>query len=200
MLINSIDVDVQKKGLYLGQRQVLVNFAMSNTDSPYNDIHAEGEELTAEELLQRISESAKKKCELICLGGGEPLLQVDYFKGVLQQMPLPLYLQTNGTLPQNIIEVLDYISMFGVELMPSYLNEFTQCLNVLTDSDYYVKLVVTKDVKPKEVEDYAKLIASYNEKTVFVLEPLFGVKTYLSLQAMALRHLKDVRVVPRMHI
>lgn len=199
MQIHSINVDIQRKGLYLGHRQIMVNFALSNTSSPYNDIPTEGKEVFPEELLAQLKELTKQKTELICFGGGEPLLQIDYFKNILEELPLPLYLQTNGTLPKPLSEIKEYISMTGIELIPDYEKEFLETIMVLRDSDFYVRLVVSKDTTPKQVEDYARIIASV-KNVPFVLEPLFGTKNYLSLQALALRHLKEVLVIPRMHI
>lgn len=199
MKLHSVSVDIQRKGFYFGHRQILVNFAVSNTFSPYNDIFSDGKEILPEELLVQLKDLAKQKPELICFGGGEPLLQIDYFKTMLEELPLPLYLQTNGTLPKPLAEIKQYISMVGVELIPDYEKEFLETITLLRDNDFYVRLIVNKDTAPKQVEDYARIIASV-KKVPLVLEPLFGQKSYLSLQALALRHLKEVLVIPRMHV
>jgi organic radical activating enzyme len=199
MKLHSVSVDIQRKGFYLGHRQILVNFAVSNTISPYNDIFSDGKEILPEELLAQLKDLAKQKPELICFGGGEPLLQIDYFNTILEELPLPLYLQTNGTLPKPLAEIKQYISMVGVELIPDYEKEFLETIKLLRDNDFYVRLIVNKDTAPKQVEDYARIISSV-KNVPLVLEPLFGQKSYLSLQALALRHLKEVLVIPRMHV
>jgi len=199
MQLNSINIDIQHKGLFVGHRQLMVNCILSNTESHYHDIPIEGKEILPDELLKQLNELSKQKPEMICLGGGEPLLQIDYFKNNLEDFPLPIYLQTNGTLPKAIAEIKEYLSMVGVELIPDYLKEFTETITRLKDNDFYVRLVVDKETAPKQVEDYAKIIASV-KNVPLVLEPIFGVKNYLSLQALALRQLKEVLVIPRMHI
>lgn len=200
MLINSIEVNIQRQGLLLGQRQLLVKFPLSNTHSPYNDVPVEGEEYTAEEFISAIKEKNNKYLAMLALTGGEPLLQVDYFKHVLAKLPLPIFLQSNGTLPQALAEVKDHCSLIEIELIPAYQSEFIQSLELLSSTEYYVRLVVTKETTPKQVEDLAKIITSFKPNTIFVLEPLFGVKNYLALQAMAQRQLSDVRIIPRVHL
>lgn len=199
MQIHSLVVDIQRKGLYIGQRQLLVNFALSNTDSPYHDIPLTGKEYLPEELLAQLKELAKQKPEMICFGGGEPLLQIDYYKKYLEEMPLPLYFEINGTLPKAAKEISAYVSMFGIEYLPDYQKEFIETISLLKGSDFYVRFIINKEIAPKAVEDLAKIIASVKNSTL-ILEPIFGVKNYLSLQALAHRHLTDVRVIPRMHV
>lgn len=200
MLISSINVDVQRHGLLIGQRQLIVKFAKSNTESPYNDIPQDGKEYTADEFLKITADLAKQKTDWICFTGGEPLLQIDYINPVLDQLSLPLYLETNGTLPKEVSEIKKSIMLAGVQLVPSFYKEFIDTLLYLNDTDYYVRLIIDKEITAKDVDEYAKRIAGIRTKTVLVLEPLFGCKNYLSFQAMALRHLSDVRVIPKMHL
>lgn len=200
MHLSSIQVDIQRKGIYIGQRHCMVKFALSNTESPYMDIPLEGKEYAPEEVLAELKDFKKQKPEMICFTGGEPLLQIDYYRDLLEELPLPLYFETNATVPERIADVKDYVSMFCLQLLPAYQKEFIESMIAVRDSDYYVRLIIEKDMSPKEIEDYAKIIASVNDAKPLILEPLFGVKNYLALQAMALRHLKDVRVIPRMHL
>ncbi len=200
MKINSIAIDIQHKGLYLGDRQIMVRFVLSNTPSHYKDVPDIGKEVTPEELAAELKTLAKQKPAMICFTGGEPLLQVDYYKKHLNDLPLPLYFETNATVPLAVEEVKAYVSMFGLELVPGYEKEFSETMMRLKNNDFHVRLVVTKEITPEQVENYAKIIASIKPQTVFILEPIFGIKNYLALQVLALRHLSDVKVVPRMHL
>lgn len=200
MLLSSIDIDIQQKGLMIGQRQIMLNFVGSNTILEHEKIPQEGKEFNEEEVLNELNVLAKKKCEWIALTGGEPLLQVDYFKSIIKDFPLPIYLETNGTLPDRLQEIKDHCYSFAFLFVPDQQKEFTKSLIALKDSDLFVRFLVDKHTTPKEVEDLAKIIESVNENIKLVLEPIHGVSNSLSLQAMALRHLKDVRVIPKMFL
>jgi organic radical activating enzyme len=199
MNLASLDVDILRHGLYIGERDICVRFALSNTDSPYKDIPITGTEYDLEEVLLQLKDLAKKKPQMICFTGGEPLLQIDFYREILDQLPLPLHLETNGTLPEPLKIVAPFASRIELQLLPDFIKEFTESLIAVRENDISIRLIVTKDSAPQEVENYAKVIASV-KNCPLIIEPIFGVKNYLSLQAMALRHLSDVRVIPRMHL
>jgi 7-carboxy-7-deazaguanine synthase len=199
MNLANIDVDVLRHGLYLGERDVCVRFAVSNTETPYKDTPMTGTEYGLDEVLLQLKDLTKKKPQMICFTGGEPLLQIDFYRELLDQLPLPLSLETNGTLPEPLKDVAPFASRIELQLLPDFVKEFTESLIVVKDSNLSIRFIATKDSAPQEIENYAKIIASV-KNCPLIIEPIFGVKNYLSLQAMALRHLTDVRVIPRMHL
>lgn len=199
MNLTGIDVDIMRHGAYLGERDIFVRFAVSNTTNPYNDIPMTGNEYGLDEVLLQLNELARKKPQMICFTAGEPLLQIDFFRELLDALPLPLHLETNATLPEPLKDVARFASRIELLLLPEFVKEFTESLIIVKDNDVSVRLIATKESTPQEIENYSKIIASV-KNCPLIIEPLFGVKNYLSLQAMALRHLSEVRVVPRMHI
>ena len=195
--ITSIRTDIQKKGLYIGQRQLFVDFALSNIASAGQSA---GQPYLPEELLLAVKEEVKHKPEIICLGGGEPLLQIAELLPVLETMPLPLYLETNATMPDRLAEIKPYISLYALEYLADYRKEFFDSLLLIKDEDVYIKMAVDKNTAPQDIEQLAKMLGAVRKDLPLVLEPVFGSKNYLSLQALAMRHLQSVRVIPGMHV
>lgn len=203
MRLVSLNTHIQNKGLYIGYRQILLDFALSNLPYDYpvsEQILKQAKEYTPEEVFERISQLAKTNHQAICFGGGEPLLQVDYIKSLLEKdLPLPIYLETNATLPKHLAEIKDKISMFSLSLRPDYIKEFVDSLSMVQDKNVFVKLVASREVTPKNAETYAKIVAEINKNIPFIIEPLKDCREPLPLHAMAQRHLKDVRVIPAIH-
>jgi organic radical activating enzyme len=200
MKLVDIGSHIQNKGIYLGYRQILVDFAMSNTPYAYHvdeKAIAQAKEWTPEEVLIELQQKAKTKQHSICFGGGEPLLQVDYLKPLLAEtLPLPTYLETNATLPKHLEEIKDKVDMFGVTLYPDFMKEFVESLSMIFDKHVFVRLIADKETTPNNVNTYAKIIAEINKEIPLIIEPLKECKQPLPLHAMAQRHLDDVRVIP----
>lgn len=200
MKLVSIDTHIQNKGIYLGYRQILLDFAFSNVpyDHPVDPkVLERAKDHTPEEVFERIAQLAKAPHQAICFGGGEPLLQVDFMKPLLEKkLPFPVYLETNGTLPKNLSEIKDSIDMVSVSLRPDFIKDFIESLLLVQDKKVFVKLVTSKDVTPKNAEQYAKMISEINKDIPLIIEPLRDCKEPMPLQAMALRFLSDVRVIP----
>ena len=198
--LTAVRTDIQRRGLYIGQRQLFLDFALSNiTGAKHSDI-AEAVAYEPDELLLAVKEEAKHKPEVICLGGGEPLLQVGGLAEVLEEMPLPLYLETNATMPDRLAEVKPFVSLYALEYLPDYAREFFDSLLLLKDEDVHIRAPVDKNTAPQDIDRLARTLATVRRDLPLVLEPAFGSRNYLSLQALALRHLQSVRVIPRLHV
>ena len=48
--------------------------------------------------------------------GGEPLLSIDFLKEFLPQCKLPVYLETNGTLYENLEQVIKYVDFISADI------------------------------------------------------------------------------------
>ncbi|MFC1517693.1 radical SAM protein [Candidatus Margulisiibacteriota bacterium] len=203
MKLISLDTHIQNKGAYIGQRQIFLDFALSNLpyDYPVNEkILAQAKDWTPEEVFEKIEKLARTRHQVICLGGGEPLLQVDYLKPLLEkELPLPVCLETNATLPKNLKEIKDKISIFSLSLSQDFIKEFVECLVLVQEEDTFIRIVAHRDVTPKKIETYAKIIGEISKDIPMIIEPLKDCKEPLPLQAMAQRHLNDVRVIPAVH-
>lgn len=102
-----------------------------------------------EEVVFEFLESRKKKLDAVCLSGGEPLLQkgVEEFFRKVKEMGFKTKLDTNGTRPQYLKEILesgfvDYVAM-DIKNSPARYAE-TVGVKAFNLSDIYKSIEVLK--------------------------------------------------------
>jgi organic radical activating enzyme len=231
----------QGEGLYIGERQIFIRSLMCNMSCAYCD---SADSLVPQKTF-RVEETPGKKdfksynnpatIEQICgfvdhlkgqkglhhsvsLTGGEPLLQVDILKNLipkLKEKGLKIYLETNGTMPERLSEIIDLIDIVAMDIkLPSMtgasdmLAEHKKVLEVAIAKDMFVKIVFGKQSKPVEIESASKAIASISKDIPLVLQPVTPVRDIkhgplpeqmISFHSIAKRHLDNVRVIPQVH-
>jgi len=212
MYLQEIFFSFQGEGLYIGQSQIFIRFAGCNLSCSYCDepqSFESGTKYTPDEILNTIKPMLKSKPHSIAITGGEPLLQVDALKELLPQLSLPLYLETNGTLPKHLSEIKDQIDIFAVDYKPGYDEEFIEFLNQITDpKKTFVKYIVTKSPPIRDIQKLVKIISTINPEIALVLQPVTpfsGIKekaTFEDIQKtynLAKHELPNVRVIPQTH-
>ena len=112
--INEIFLTIQGESTYAGYPCVMVRLTGCNIRCTYCDssfAFFEGEERETEMLLEDIG---RYLCKLICITGGEPLLQKDVFPlmSALIKKDFTVLLETNGSLsiqdvPKKVIKIMD---------------------------------------------------------------------------------------------
>jgi organic radical activating enzyme len=155
--------------------------------------------------------------------GGEPLLQAEFLVKLLPMigdLGLGAYLETNGTLADELARVLPYLDVVSMDIkLPSSTKqaplwvEHERFLIALAGHEDatrldFAKCVVTAECDPAEVEQAAGMIASIKPEMALVLQPVTPVqpgitaptpRQMLELQAVAKRRLARVRVIPQVH-
>ncbi|MBU0686952.1 MAG: 7-carboxy-7-deazaguanine synthase QueE [Candidatus Margulisbacteria bacterium] len=231
---------IQGEGPYLGLRQLFIRFSGCNLSCAYCDTnYAElvkqcrveqtpgkadfkkiDNPLSAEDLQNIIiSKLGKRRIHhSISITGGEPLLQVEFLKEFLPEIKkvnLPIYLETNGTLPDHLSEIIDLVDIIAFDIkIPSatglsdYSVESRKALSVASQKEVFVKAVYTKEVKPTEIDAAAKLVAEINPEILLVLQPATPGGTIkhlppadlsLAMYSIAKRSLANVRIIPQVH-
>jgi 7-carboxy-7-deazaguanine synthase len=231
----------QGEGIYLGERQIFIRFQMCNMNCAYCD----SQESLAPQKNFRIEETPGKKDfkqynnpatidqlsgfidqlkgqpglhHSVSLTGGEPLLQVDFLKLLIPKIKekgLKAYLETNGTMPDRLSEVIDLVDIVAMDFkLPSMtgesdrLQEHKKALEVAASKEVFVKIVIGKQTKPIEIENASKAISEVNGEIPLVLQPVTPVREIkhgptseqmFSFHAIAKRHLSRVRVIPQVH-
>lgn len=240
--ISEIFNSIQGEGLYIGERQIFVRFAGCNLSCQYcdtpqalaaplefkieinpgkKDFKQFKNPLALPQLIEFLVSFQKPKGanHSICLTGGEPLLQVDFLKNCVpelkKQIGLPIFLETNGVLPDHLSEIIEQIDIVSFDIkLPSatglspYWKEHKKALEVAYLKEVFVKMVFTRESKFQEIDEAVSLIADLDEKIPLVLQPVtpFGLIKHrpqpdqiLSFQAIAKRKLKNVKVIPQAH-
>ncbi|MBI1953936.1 MAG: 7-carboxy-7-deazaguanine synthase QueE [Candidatus Omnitrophica bacterium] len=215
---------IQGEGVYVGQWHLFVRFWDCNLSCHYCDTDYRGayQELTREELLSRVEEKIGKEGphQAVSLTGGEPLLWWKFlreFLPTLKALGQRVYLETNGTLPDALREVMPWVDTIAMDVKPPSAtggrplwrsHEAFLRLGVEAKRDLFVKIVVTPETSTGELEGSFKLIAGVDSEIPVVLQPVtpcgavsgapeeFRMDEWRRLAGTLLR---NVEVIPQVH-
>ena len=236
--ISEIFSSIQGEGKYVGCRQLFIRFIGCNMDCPYCDTdglaHAgsvkcvleqakgyEGElklknPLTLDEVMPYIDYRLQSPHHSISITGGEPLLHVKAIKELAERLAkykVKLFLETNGTLCENLKEVIDCIDIISMDMkLPSDINsehwlEHEKFLQIASGKDVYVKIVVSDESTTEDFDKALDIIKNVDDNILLVLQPITPMgglheakpQKMLDWQSHALTVLKNVRVIPQTH-
>ncbi|OGB87476.1 hypothetical protein A3J44_06370 [candidate division WOR-1 bacterium RIFCSPHIGHO2_02_FULL_45_12] len=215
----------QGEGLYVGERQTFVRLAGCNLTCQYCDtpqaLTPGNKTENSQSLIELIGSFEKPRGvnHAICFTGGEPLLQVAFLKNFLpelrQKIKLPIYLETNGTLPDHLAELIELVDIIAFDIKLSsatglspYWKEHKKALETAYLKELFVKIVFTRETKANEMDEAARLIAEVDARIPLVLQPVtpFGPIKHrpnpdqiMAFHTLAKRSLKQVRVIPQVH-
>jgi 7-carboxy-7-deazaguanine synthase len=163
----------------------------------------------------------------ISLTGGEPLLHATFLTQFLPQVRaitgLPIYLETGGHRPEQLAMILPYLDSVGMDFkLPSvsgesHWPEHAKSLQLCHDSylNVFVKIIVSQNTDPSELEHSALLVADISPDIPVFLQPVTPLAPaerfspipalapapdqVLTWQALMKRFVKQVRVIPQTH-
>lgn len=215
----------QGEGLYTGLPQIFVRFAGCNIKCAYCDtaysvkISDNVNYITSEELLLQIKKvysSNKKNFSFgkpsVAITGGEPLIHADFLKSFLPELRkngFSVYLETNGTLPQQLkktVKLCDTVSMdfkFVSECGKSFWKEHKDFLK-LSKNKAFVKVVITNKTKLSEIKKSIDIVREISKNIHFILQPSTGkdrpelVKLH-EFYSYALKELPKAHLMTQMH-
>jgi organic radical activating enzyme len=206
---------IQGEGLYSGARQIFVRFFGCNLECKFCDTKLDKFlEYEPEALFARIN-GFNNTYHSVSFTGGEPVLQKDFLKEILKlthQAGFKNYLETNGTLPRNLGEVIDYIDIIAMDIkLPSstgqgeYWQEHREFLKIAYQKEVFIKTVICKSSALADLKKAIALISGLDRSIPFVLQPnwfeMDGVLTQETryFKECSLRNLSNVRIIPQMH-
>jgi len=228
---------IQGEGILVGCRQIFLRFPDCNLNCRYCDTNflqskvcqIEGspgsgtleqfdnplELTTVERLISAWDSQLPGAHHSISITGGEPLLHqqlLSEWLPVLRKI-LPIYLETNGTLPNqlaSLIQHLDWVSM-DIKLhsqtgLRTDWNLHRRFLEIANQTDCYVKLVVGEETPDLELQLAADLISAVSKQIWIVLQPVtitgritLSTSRLLQMQALISEIHSKVRVIPQTH-
>lgn len=151
----------------------------------------------------------------ISLTGGEPLQQANFIKEFLALLPtpfslLPVYLETNATLPQELRKIIDHLNIIAMDIkLPSSTNlrgfwkEHKESLAIAKECEVFVKAVITHNTTLEDVQRLISLIEETDPKMLLILQPDTDnpppKEILFSYQSRASLSLNEVRIIPQIH-
>lgn len=236
--ISEIFSSIQGEGKYVGCRQLFIRLIGCNMDCPYCDTDklahnnlvpcileaSEGytgnlrlnNPLDLEEIIPYIKYRLKQPHHSISITGGEPLLYPQVILELarfLRPLSIPLFLETNGTLVNQLAKIIDVIDIISMDMkLPSdigkaYWQEHEEFLKLASKKDVYVKIVVSHESTLEDFERALSIIKNVDENILLVLQPITPLgglheaepQKMLNWQTKAMQVLKNVRVIPQTH-
>ena len=155
---------------------------------------------------------AQVKTHSVSFTGGEPLLNWEFIlrvAKVIKSFGVKIFLETNGTLTEElkkVLSVVDIISM-DIKLDAGLLERHKEFLKIAREKDLYVKAVISDETRQEEFLQAVEIVAEVAPEILFILQPVTPIngvkaaspKKILDFQALALKKLSDVRVIPQTH-
>ena len=233
---------IQGEGPYIGYRQIFARFALCNLNCDYCDTSFQPQEfanieicpgsasfkkvenpITTDQLIYEIDRLNYFHHHNLSLTGGEPLLSSSFldnfiteYRNKTETSSLKIYLETNGTLYQELEKIIDKIDIVSMDfkLESSYgktapWDKHKKFLAVAQKNkkEIFAKIVVTSKISPDEIADILDIAASLDEEIPIILQPISSLNKelipdpikLLNIQEALLRKLTDVRIIPQMH-
>ena len=213
--ISEVFESMQGEGLYLGDKQLFVRFFGCNLNCKFCDTKLNHfTEYEPQELLEEIR-LYKNVTNFLAFTGGEPLLQKDFLKEIMKitaKEGYKHYLETNGTLPGELEEVIDLVDVVAMDVklpsstgMGNLWNLHRRFLEISSRKEVFIKAVICQDTQEKDLKEALNLINAVSRATVLVLQP----NSYENNGQLTerLRNLRDICVkekvttciIPQMH-
>jgi 7-carboxy-7-deazaguanine synthase len=232
--ISEIFSSLQGEGPYVGERQIFIRMAGCPWRCRYCDtpgsLEARGHRtFTVEEVLDEVHRIQEKQIHrTVSITGGEPLMQADFLAALmpsLRRLGLRTYLETSGTHPGLLRRVIADCDIVAMDIkLPSAIGrgfwiEHAEFLEIAGDKAF-VKLVLTADTTPEEIQRSLDLLASRRPAPTLVLQPVTPIEDLeprlkntasrawikapspdrlADWRDLARQRLPDVHVIPQMH-
>lgn len=172
---------VQGEGLYLGEKQIFVRFFGCNLSCKFCDTKLDRfTEYEPEELFEEIK-LYQNEFHSISFTGGEPLLQKDYLKEVLKltsKHGYKNYLETNGTLPDELADVIDYLDIVAMDLklpsstgMGNLWDMHRKFLKIAAQKEVFLKTIICQSTQEEDLKEALALIKEVHTAGILVLQP-----------------------------
>lgn len=173
--------------------------------------------LNAEDIAAAAAALELSQHHSISLTGGEPLLYPSLIKELaflIKGTRRGIYLETNGTLPDSLAEVIRLIDIVAMDVkMPGSVGnaplweEHSRFLKIASAKKTFVKVIAGENTRLEEIKMAAELIKSTAPGITLVIQPVsvrgeinkIPAARLLELQQTALEIIADVRVIPQMH-
>ena len=149
----------------------------------------------------------------ISFTGGEPMLHCDFIRAVAERVNAKIFLETNGTLFNELERIIKNIDIISMDIkLPSVvgtdlLENHRRFLEIAKTKDVYTKIVISAETTTEEFLKAVQMIAAISKDILLILQPVTpfnevsaaAPSELLNFQALALKYLNNVRVIPQTH-
>ncbi len=246
---------IQGEGVNVGTRQIFVRFGGCDLRCHYcdsehtwqkqptcsieqtpgqRDFTTHDNPIESSQLLTWIKQQNQPHLhDSISITGGEPLLHAPFLAQFLPQVKeatnLPIYLETGGHRPKQLVQVLPYLDLVGMDIkLPSvsgetHWEEHREFLQLCQAAgvEVFVKIIISQTTDPAELRQAAQLVAAVSDshserlrqRIIVFLQPMTALaqphtnpaltaptpEQVLTWQAVMKEYLPQIRVIPQTH-
>ncbi len=183
--ISEIFLSYQGEGPYASSRQLFLRFYGCNKSCVFCDTLLESyKTFTKDNLMGKVLDFEGDYNELV-LTGGEPLLFPEFISGFLvlfkNYRENPIYLETNGTLPEALEKVIDQVDIVAMDFkLPSSTGgtddvwaSHERFAGIAAAKELIIKAVVTGSTDFKDIKRMASVIGGLGQDGIdIVLQPV----------------------------
>ncbi|MHB8124776.1 MAG: 7-carboxy-7-deazaguanine synthase QueE [Desulfitobacteriaceae bacterium] len=233
--VKEIFSSIQGEGPYVGVRQLFLRLPRCNLSCPYCDTPVDDSQqllvevvpgsrsfeyfdnpLSLKSLLDLLKKFDFQKHHSLSVTGGEPLLwnrELAEFLPLVREQGLKIYLETNGTLPQQLDSLLPWLDIISMDIkLPfkgrAFWIEHQQFLNKSREKEIFIKIVLHSTSSLADLRTARELIAGENPDIPTILQPVTATRglvppqprQMLDWQDYLLKSLKNVRIIPQTHV
>ncbi len=211
--IKEIFASIQGEGPYVGYKQLFIRFCNCNLKCNYCDTEFSAtndfEEYCPNELAKK--SNSYRDVHSISLTGGEPLLSCEFLKEFLPLINKKIYLETNATLAEKLLEVKPYIDIVSADIKlesatgikDSYKFHdkfFAACKGIET----FAKIVFNKNITDEEINKCCELGKKYDIELILqpeMIEDKMSVTSDFAATILDkfLKNYEKVRLIPQVH-
>ena len=210
--IREIFSSIQGEGPLVGYKQLFLRFCKCNLNCSYCDTDfdiSKAKDYTVKEIIDICSNN--EDCHSVSLTGGEPLLEFQFIKEFAKKCHLPLYLETNGTLVNELEQLIDCVTYVAADIkLPSCTEQSIDWENqdrfftIASQKKLFAKIVFNSAITEEEIQRTSSLCKKYNIE--LILQPMMAGnalsvsnKFLLEVLNRYLVFYKKVRLIPQVH-
>ncbi|MCK4637150.1 MAG: 7-carboxy-7-deazaguanine synthase QueE [Methanomicrobia archaeon] len=195
--LSEIFFSVNGEGLQIGIPMVFIRLSGCNLRCKWcdtKDSWVQNDQVSLDDIVREVD---KYDTEWVCITGGEPLLQD--IKPLIKKLQYKISLETNGTIYDDIIKEIDFVSVDIKTPSSEMKNDFTVLQKVLDNTKYgQLKAVISDE------NDYLFVKNSLNEidlKFPLILQPNFFELSYKDLFSLYSKNPVDheIRILMQLH-
>lgn len=210
--IKEVFASIQGEGPYIGFKQLFIRFCECNLRCQYCDTDydtAQAAKYSVKGLLKLVN--LNKDCHSVSLTGGEPLISIEFLKEFLPECPLPVYLETNGTLYKNLAKIIDYVTYVAADIkLPSCTglkplwDLHDNFFKIAAQKELFAKAVFNNLITEEEIVKACNLCKKYEIELVLqpeMKEDKSSVNSEFIEEVLnkALDNYHNVRLIPQVH-
>lgn len=188
--ISEIFVSYQGEGTWAGSRQLFVRFYGCKRSCVYCDTTPDSyKTFTKHSLMGKVLNFEDNYNELV-LTGGEPLEYADFIKDFLDLYKThrrnSVYLETDGTLPDGLMKVIDYIDIVAMDFkLPSSTLDYhdqskiwekhRRFAEIAKDKKLVIKAVVTDKTNIDDIKNMSHIIRGIDAEFDIIFQPVWPI-------------------------